>query len=73
MIVVRQDRLGTNIRRRWEKGGVLCRLCPTEQLLFFHNLARTHPMELSNGTTVPLIDYIAVTRCDAAAPPTFKG
>lgn len=39
--------------------------CPTEQLLFFHNLAWSHPMELSNGTTVPLIDYIAVTRCDA--------
>ena len=37
--------------------------CPTEQLLFFHHLSWMHPMELSNGTTVPLIDYIAATRC----------
>jgi alpha-glucuronidase len=31
--------------------------CPQELLLFFHNLAWTHPVALGNGTMVPLIDY----------------
>ena len=35
--------------------------CPREQLLFFHHLSWSHPMALSNGSTVPLIDYIAIT------------
>ena len=33
--------------------------CPQELLLFFHNDPWTHPITLGNGSTAPLIDYIA--------------
>merc|ERR1712113_520701 len=39
--------------------------CPQELLLFFHNLPWTHPMQLLNGSTVELLDYIAITQQQA--------
>ena len=39
--------------------------CPQELLLFFHNLAWTHPIALANGSTAPLIDYISVRSQEA--------
>ena len=41
--------------------------CPTELLLFMHNLPWTHPMKLANGSTVQLIDYIAASHAAAVA------
>ncbi len=41
--------------------------CPTELLLFMHNLPWTYPMQLANSSSVQLIDYIAANHAAAVA------
>jgi hypothetical protein len=41
--------------------------CPHELLLFMHNRRWDDPMQLSNGSIVPLIDYIADSQARALA------